>query len=90
MTRFVEKGVKYVKFDSNSFHMDHSANYGPFGLPIRNEKKKRPKKTALIYRSQVREDEDWYEILNWRTDNDRIIDSMVALGDDYKKKFYQK
>ena len=46
--------------------------------------------TALIYRSQVKEDEDWYEVLDWWIDNDADIGTYVALGDDYKKQFYDK
>ena len=69
MTRFVKKGLKYVKLPSSEL-IDS--------------------KTALVYRSQVTEDEDWYKILDWRRDSTSDIGTLVALGDDYKKEFYQK
>ena len=46
--------------------------------------------TALIYRSQVTEDEDWYDILEWYTDNRAEIRNLIALGDNFEKKIHAK
>ena len=43
--------------------------------------------TALIYRSQVTEDEDWYDILDWfRYDTS----TLIALGDNFEKPIHEK
>ena len=44
----------------------------------------------LIYRSQVTEDEDWYNILAWYTYNRAEIQTLIALGDDFEKKIHAK
>ena len=69
MTRFVEKGVKFINLQTTSI----------YEAP-----------TAVIYRSQVTEDEDWYDILNWIKENRADIETLIALGDNFEKKILEK
>ena len=47
-------------------------------------------KALLIYRSQVTEDEDWYDILDWFKENRAAIETLIALGDNFEKKIHAK
>ena len=47
-------------------------------------------RTTLIYRSQVTEDEDWYDILDWFKENRANMETLIALGDNFEKKIHAK
>ena len=47
------------------------------------------RRTALIYRSQVTKDEDWFDMLNSLADR-QSFDYLVALGDDFERKIHKK
>ena len=75
MTRFVEKGVKFINLQTTSFYEVPTSFIGM--------------RTAVIYRSQVTKDEDWYEILNSLAER-QAYDYLVTLGDDFEKKIHDK
>ena len=57
--------------------------------PILNEHQNESQ-AVLIYRSQVTEDEDWYDILDWFKENRAAIENLIALGDNFEKKIHVK
>ena len=57
--------------------------------PILNEHQNESQ-AVLIYRSQVTEDRDWYDILDWFKENRAAIENLIALGDNFEKKIHVK
>ena len=75
VNRYVEKGVKFIILQTNSFNENPHSFIG--------------KRTAVIYRSQLTDDEDWYEILNSLAER-QAFDYLVTLGDNFEKKIHEK
>ena len=82
--RFVNNGVKFTKLPPSLFKFDFTMN----NLTLNDHKTVLDSFSAVIYRSQVTKDEDWYEILDELSGF--RVSSFISLGDDFEKQIYEK